>query len=136
MLDYIFFTQSVCDKLCRFLAERGIDHDISSDNGVITVSHTDDLSDDLLEQIESYYDELFDEESAIINDPLAMDAAEKDLVGVGTELADGRLIQIRLPADITRRLLNQFTTEEVRKLVNDIAAQVENPIDGPLCKDI
>lgn len=136
MLEYIFFNQSVCDKLCRFLAERDVNFDVTSDNGVITVSHDDDLADDLLEHIERYYDELFDEESAIINHPQAMEPSEKDLVGVGTELADGRLIQVRLPADVARRLLAEFSTEEVRQLVNDIAAQVENPIDGPLCKDI
>ena len=138
MLDYIFFHQSVCHKLCDLLQELDVTHEVTQDEGIITVSHSDELPDDVLERIEAYYDELFDEESRIINNPetLAAEQSEKDVVGIGTELQDGRLIQVRLQPDVARRLLSVFTTEEVRKLVNDIALQVENPFDGPLCKDI
>ena len=138
MLDYIFFHDSVCQKLCDYLRQLDVEYETVSEEGVITVSHSDELPDDVLEKIESYYDQLFDEESNIINTPsaLASDAGEKDLVGVGTELSDGRLIQVRLPADTARRLLTAFSTEEVRQLVNEIAKQVEDPIDAPLCKDL
>lgn len=134
-LDYIFFHQQVADKLCAYLAELGLDHKVTEEDGVITVSHDDDLDDDLLEKIELRYDTLFDEESRLINVPEELDQAhERDVVGVGVELTDGRIVQIRLSPEITRRLLTVLSTEELRDLANEIALQVENPIDGPLCK--
>jgi hypothetical protein len=78
---------------------------------------------------------LFDEESHIINDPENLDEElERDVVGVGVELSDGCLIQVRLDPDITKRILSVLSTEELRVMANEIALQVENPIDGPLCK--
>jgi hypothetical protein len=134
-LDYIFFNQSVSDKLCRYLNSLDVDHVVTEEDSIITVSHDDDLDDSLLEKIESRYDALFDEESHIINDPENLDEElERDVVGVGVELSDGCLIQVRLDPDITKRILSVLSTEELRVMANEIALQVENPIDGPLCK--
>jgi hypothetical protein len=134
-LDYIFFHQQVADKLCTFLDKQGVAHKITDTNNIITVSHDDDLDEALLEKIESCYDDLFDEESRLVNTPEKLDADhERDLVGVGVELSDGRIIQIRLAPELTRRLLTVLSTEELREMANEIALQAENPIDGPLCK--
>ncbi len=134
-LDYIFFHHQVADKLCTYLADLGVDHQLAEQDGVITVSHDDDLDDTLLEKIEFQYDKLFDEESRLVNAPEDLDQAhERDVVGIGVELTDGRILQIRLSPEITRRLLTVLSTEELRELANEIALQVENPIDGPLCK--
>lgn len=134
-LDYIFFHHQIADKLCNFLDEQGVAHKLSDTNNIITVSHDDDLDDALLEKIESRYDDLFDEESRLVNTPGKLDADhERDVVGVGVELSDGRIIQVRLAPDLTRRLLTVLSTEELREMANEIALQAENPIDGPLCK--
>ena len=134
-LDYIFFHQHVADKLCACLDSMGVAHTSTHEDGVISVSHADDLDDGVLNNIEQTYDALFDEESRLVNaadEP--QQASERDLVGVGVELSDGRIVQIRLSPDITRRLLTVLSTEELRQLANEIALQAENPIDGPLCK--
>ena len=134
-LEYVFFHQSVAEKLGSLLDDLGIEYRSTVQDDVITLSHADDLDDDMLERIENHYDRLFDEESSIINNPLDQDESrERDVVGVGVELADGRSIQVRLEPDITKRVLSVMTTEELRSLVNEIALQVEKPIDGPLCK--
>ena len=134
-LEYIFFNQSVSDKLCRYLDSLDVAHVVTEKDSIITVSHDDDLDDSLMEKIESRYDDLFDEESHIINDPANLDEElERDVVGVGVELSDGRLIQVRLDPDITKRILSVLSTEELRVMANEIALQAESPIDGPLCK--
>jgi hypothetical protein len=134
-LEYIFFHQPVCEKLCAHLDELGIPYKVTEQDDVITVSHADDLDDALLADIESIYDMLFDEESRLTNTPDELDEdLERDVVGVGAELADGRLIQVRLAPGIARRVLSVLSTEELREMVNEIALQVEQPIDGPLCK--
>lgn len=134
-LEYIFFHQSVSNKLCHYLDSVDVTHKVMQKDEIITVSHDDDLDDALLEKIESRYDELFDEESHIINNPVNLDEnLERDVVGVGVELSDGRLIQVRLAPEITKRILSVLSTEELRELANEIALQVEHPIDGPLCK--
>ncbi|HBE91332.1 MAG TPA: hypothetical protein DDW55_01975 [Gammaproteobacteria bacterium] len=134
-LEYIFFHQSVSDKLCSYIDNLGIAYQVKEDDDIITVSHDDDLDDTLLDKIENRYDELFDEESRLVNNPDNLDEElERDVVGVGVELADGRLIQVRLAPGITKRILTVLSTEELRVMANEIALQVENPIDGPLCK--
>ena len=134
-LEYIFFHQSVSDKLCSNIDNLGIAYQVKEDDDIITVSHDDDLDDALLDKIENRYDELFDEESRLVNNPDNLDEElERDVVGVGVELADGRLIQVRLAPGITKRILTVLSTEELRVMANEIALQVENPIDGPLCK--
>ena len=133
-LEYIFFHQSVSDKLCSYIDNLGIAYQVKEDDDIITVSHDEDLDDALLDKIENRYDELFDEESRLVNNPDNLDEElERDVVGVGVELADGRLIQVRLAPGITKRILTVLSTEELRVMANEIALQVENPIDGPLC---
>jgi len=134
-LEYIFFHSSISRKLCSYLEKLDVEYSVTEQDDIITVSHADDLDDELLEAIERYYDDLFDEESRTVNEADDLtDDQERDVVGIGVELSDGSLIQVRLPPDVTRRLLTIMTTEELRGMVNEIALQVETPIDGPLCK--
>lgn len=134
-LEYVFFHHSVCAKLSDHLAGLGIPSQVREADGVITLSHTDAVDEVLLEQIEDYYDTLFDEESRLANDSIAAtDGSERDLVGIGAELADGRLIQVRLDAELSRRLLSVLSAQQLRELVQEVIRQAENPIDGPLCK--
>ena len=67
-----------------------------------------------------------------------LDAAEdedpRDLMGVAVSSPDGRCGVVRLPPVYGRRLIANFSVEEVQDLVSVIAHSVVNPTTGPLCR--
>jgi hypothetical protein len=60
----------------------------------------------------------------------------KRVVGVLVTLADGKTRTVRLDAATGNLLLARFSPEEAQRLVEAIARSVENPQDGPLCRDL
>ncbi len=55
------------------------------------------------------------------------------LMGVTATLADGQSLDLRIPAELGRRLCATFTTEEIHELVSCIAQGALDPVEGPLC---
>jgi hypothetical protein len=58
------------------------------------------------------------------------------VAGVPITLSDGSPCTVRLPPEVARKLLEHFSTEDVREIVTAIAHSLENPVDGPLCRKV
>jgi hypothetical protein len=132
MNDYIFFDPGLRDRFVALLAGRGLTGAVRPDpiEGFV-VAVRDDLDDDLQETIEAEYDALMDEQQDLID---AEDAEDQHaLMGVTGTLADGRSVDLRIPAALGRRLCATFTTEEIHELVSCIAQGTLDPVEGPLC---
>lgn len=131
--EYIFFSRELCDRFVAFVAGHGIAGSVRPDeiDGFV-VALPDALPDAADAAIEEEYDRLMDEQRAQID--AAEDDDARDLMGVSVTLPDGRPCVVRLPAEYARRLVAQFSIEEIRELVSHIATSVAAPSTTPLCR--
>ena len=130
MLEYIFFEETLRDKFATFLRGRGVEPTLSDESGCVAAI-PEDLEDDLADAIDECYERLLQENAELLEG--TEDALEKNAAGVRVELADGTPCMVRLDPDLMARLLGCISLEELRDMVQDIAAAVENPDDRPLC---
>jgi hypothetical protein len=133
--QYIFFDATLRDRFMAFAAARNLA--ASSRPDAIAghvVELTDDLDDDVGDALESEYDALMNEQMDLVN--ADDDADARDVMGVAVTLPDGTDCTVRLPPTLARRLLQAFAPDELREVVEAIAASVANPKTGPICRDI
>jgi len=131
--EYIFFDEALRDRFVRFAAERGVAGSLRADaiDGFV-VALPDDLDDDLEDAIEDEYEALMAAQRDLVEAGEG-DGAKK-LMGVSVILPDGQTRMVRLPGDYARRLLEQFTIDEIREMVTAIARDVAVPLSGPICR--
>ena len=132
--DYILFDMELRDRFVQFAADRDIPFTQRPDAmGGYVVELPDDLAGDVEEAIEAEYALLMEEQRALV------EASEgehvRNVVGVAITRRDGRPGVVRIPAEIARRLMQHFSTEEIHAFVAAIAEGVENPVEGPLCRN-
>ena len=132
MLEYIFFDQGLQDKFINFLKTQSVVAICPVDDEML-VQVPDDLEDALAESIDQYYEELLQENTDILES--GDDALEKNVAGVQVQLSNGDICMIRLDPDLVSRVLQGIDMSELRDLVQDIANQLEQPDNRPLCHD-
>lgn len=130
MLDYVFFDRTLRDRFVDYLRGEGVPAESSDGDGFLA-SLPDDLDDELSERIEHRYEVLLQENAELLEE--TGDALEINAAGVRVILGDGTPCTIRFPPDLLARLLQSITMDELRDMVQTIAAAVENPDDRPLC---
>jgi len=131
MLEYMFFAQSLCDEFTEFLAGKNVPFEIAEDEGTFNVSIPDDIDDAVSDAVDETYDRLLQAHMDVMGDEEGM--MEKSAAGVQITLGSGEMCTIRIDPDMVGRLLREISMEELRDLVHEIAQQVENPDNRPLC---
>lgn len=131
MAEYIFFSEELCERFVKFVSSRGIDSSVRPDeiDGFV-IALPDGLADAADAAIEAEYDRLMDEQRAQIE--AAEDGDAHDRMGISIRLPDGQPCVVRLPAEYARRLVAEFSIEEIRELVSHIATSVATPNTTPL----
>lgn len=132
MLEYAFFHQKISDLFLEFVGEKGISADVKQEDISINVLLPEDLDDQLLDEIEAYYDELLDMTEQLA----ATEEGEEYIhnVGVAVNLSDGRSVLAAVEPALVNKLLETITMEELSDLVNAVVDAVENPDERPLCR--
>lgn len=131
MLEYVFFEASLREKFVRYAAEKGVAAE-KSDEGGFMVLVSEDVEDELFDELDHYYEVLLQENAEMLEG--TDDALEKSAAGVQVQLSDGTPCNIKFDPDVLARLLNCISLEELRDLVQAIAVRVENPDDRPICQ--
>jgi hypothetical protein len=131
--EYIFFDPDLRDRFMQALSARALACETRADamEGFV-VSLPVEPDEGTLEAIEEEYEALMEEQ--MLRAESRPDWVSHRVAGVPITLSDGSPCTVRLPPDVARKLLEHFSTEDVREIVTAIAHSLENPIDGPLCK--
>lgn len=130
MLEYVFFAEETRSRFVDFLNTRVIDVQLAEADGLL-VGIPEDIDDELAEQIDELYDELQFADAALLE--ASEDGLEKQAAGVRIQLRNGDACTVRIATGLMGRLLASLSPEELRDLVQDIARQVEDPDDLPIC---
>lgn len=138
-MDYIFFNEPLCREFIAFAGEHGITCECSTDTAmgddmtVLLVTVTDDLPDVLLAALEERYDALMDETATRVAKEEGW--LGKRLAGVSAILPDGTTRTIRLDPELANKLLATFSTDEIHRLMNEIAASLAGLEEPRLCRN-
>lgn len=131
--DYIFFDRSLCERFVQFAADHHLNSTVRPDTmrGTL-VALPEDMGDELEDRVEEEYEALMREQMVALESDEG--EADRSVLGVDVELADGRPCVVRIPATLGRRLFEVFSADEINGLVSAVAHSIENPGRGPLCK--
>jgi hypothetical protein len=134
VLEYAFFDPALVQRFVDFAANRGIACQVEADavaGSVVAVP--DDLPDPLVDALDDCYETLQQEqaESAQAQEGWVT----KRLAGIQVTRADGSLFTVRLDADTANLLLGAFAPADAQALVQAIVNSLDNPVEGPLCRN-
>ena len=138
MLDFIFFHQQPMQHFQTFLETLNISYHAdtefqeSIEEEGFTISISEDYGLNLIEKIESYYDEMMDQTEELISKEEGQ--AEIKNAGITVTLSNGDVVLADVDPNIIYKLSIALEADEILGLVSAIADAVENPDSRPLCK--
>lgn len=134
MLEYAFFDSALVQRFVDFAASRDIACQVEADAVAgSTVAVPDDLPDAEVDALDECYERLQAEQAESAQEQEGW--VTKRLASVQVTRADGALFTVRLDAETANLLLGAFTPEEAQALVQAIVTSLDNPVDGPLCRN-
>lgn len=135
MLEYLFFTSSVADKFIRVLKERNLDYIQEAEpmQGAIVLKIAEGVDDDLWDALDNLYDELSEEDQALLEEGID-DSGAKSAAGIYLQLLGGKQTIAQVDPDIMNKILSAITMDELNAFIDTIVRSVENPDDSPICK--
>lgn len=131
MLEYVFFHPSTCQEFVDFLDGIGIDTQQSETDGARQVAIAEDIDDALMTRIEQRYEELMEQDQALIEQD---DDDAHHAAGIVLSLAGGRSVYARVEPELLGRIMAVVSADEFSSVVDAIVSAVENPEERPLCK--
>ncbi len=138
LMEYLFFDKELAHRFLDFCEnlgavcelETGLTH---TDDDAFTIKIVQPLDEPLIEQIEDIYsDMLFGEQAAQIEGNTD-DGALADACGVQIQLQSGMYTNIAIHPEIMNKILSVLTVDELQMFLSQVAEDIENPKDGPIC---
>ncbi len=130
MYEYIFFDAALRDRFVSRARERGVACQAPDDPLGYAVCVPEDLPEEVLEELEQYYDLLEKEQ-------ICLSRKQGDLKGLASfsfKLPDGQSRMLPLQAELASRLLASFSLEEIQRLFEDVARCTLGVSDEHLCR--
>lgn len=119
MLEYVFFQEEPRQQFLAFLASRGVAWGLETrEPEIVVVIDDSTLDEELLERLESRYDELFDLEQSLFEKRRGRAAGLRTLT---INLSQGQAVRAELPSELLDRVLTVLTPEELSTLAGAIA---------------
>lgn len=131
MMEYIFFDTKLRDIFVAQATGMGAACDVRDDNMGLVVAVPEELAGDVVEILETLYEELQDEQSRLISHS---EGGFRSLAGFKLVLPDGRTGMVPLQPDMANRLLTCFSLEEIQELFGIVARSALDPRDSHLCE--
>ncbi len=136
MLEFIFFHRNISKLFTDFIAGLGIEYRVDDDAETITVSVSEDVDDELVEQIEDEYDRLLDLSRDQTDSEEGESRQNYQKASLLITLKNGRNSYAHVDVDVINRILRTISTDELNRLIEAIADAVENPDDRSYCQII
>ena len=137
-MEYLFFNELLAKRFVDFCGELGAQATIEageSFNGEASynVMLADITDDTLMEAVEEFYNELFFGEQAAEIEGNSDSGALADACGVQVQLQSGQFTTVAIHPEIMNKLLSVLSVTELQSFLSQVAEDIENPKDGPIC---
>ena len=136
MLEYLFFTQEIADKYIAFLEGKNLAWEQKNDPmlGSIVIETSEDIEDDLWDELDDYHESLGIEDQQLLEAELADDETETNAAGIYIQLANGEQTVAQIDPEVMNRMLSVISMDEFNGFIETIVSSVENPDDAPICE--
>lgn len=130
MFEYIFFDRALRDRFVAYVTQNKVSCTVTDDPLGLVVAIPEDLSEDLCDAIETYYDTLEAAQEELSKE----DGGLNRLAGFRFNLPDGQSRLLPLEPEIANRLMASFSLQEIQNLLEDTAHCALNENNKHLCK--
>jgi len=138
LMEYVFFDESLAKRFQAYCNQLGVNSELEKD-----LTHTDDDSftvvikevpaDDITDQIEEQYSEMLFGEQAAQIEGNSEAGVLADACGVQVQLPSGEFTTVAIQSEIMNKILSVLTVDELQQLLSQVAEDIENPKNGPIC---
>ena len=136
MLEFIFFHHNISTQFTDLIAGLGIEYRVEGDEDTITVSVSEDVDDERVEQIEDEYDRLLDLSRDQTDSEEGESRQNYQKASLLITLKNGEISYAHVDMNLINRILRTISTDELNRLIEAIADAVENPDDRSYCQII
>lgn len=135
VLEYLFFNQKIANLFAGRLEACGLPYqeEIEATQQAIILKISEEVDDELWNELDDYYDELSIEDQALLEAGSEDDSA-KSTAGVYLQLSNGQQTIAQVDPEVMKRILSTVTMDEFNEFVDIIVRSVEKPDDGPICQ--
>jgi hypothetical protein len=130
MFEYVFFDEPLRERFISYLKERKVECQVLQDQLGMIVEVSEDLPEELSDDIDCFYDALEREQVA-----QSKEAGElQSLASFRFKLPDGQSRMLPLETEFANRLLASFSLEEIQGLLEEAARCTLEPSEEHLCR--
>ena len=134
MLDYILFDEIPYQLFIDWLKAKDVTYEVERDEDNYVIKVSEDLDEDLLDDIDEKYDELMDMNQEIINEEEKENNDGYNMAGIVVTLKDGTISYADIDSNLLSRVVSVISPEELGEIVCAIADAVENPQPKTYCQ--
>jgi len=135
MLEYLFFNYVFSEKFKHLLKDKSLDFSQATESvqGSILITTSEDIDDDLWDEIDEAYDDLSDQDQQMLQSRLD-DDGKVNTAGIYIQLKDDQQTVATIDPDVMNRMLERISMDEFNTFIEAIVSAVEVPDDTPFCE--
>jgi len=134
MLDYILFDKIPYQLFIDWLKAKNVIYETERDQDNYIIKVSEDLDEDLLDNIDEKYDELMDMNQDIVNEAEKENNDGYNMAGIVITLKDGTISYADIDSQLLSRVISVISPEELGEIVSAIADAVETPQPKTYCQ--
>ena len=135
MLEYLFFNSVFAEKFIQLLKEKSLEFEqkIESVQNAILITTSEDIDDDLWDEIDEAYDDLSEQDQQLLQSKLE-DDSKINTAGIYIQLKNNQQTIATIDPDVMNRMLEKISMDEFNAFIEAVVSCVEDPNDAPFCE--
>ncbi len=135
MLEYLFFNYVFSEKFKHLLKDKSLDFSQATESvqGSILITTSEDIDDDLWDEIDEAYDDLSDQDQQMLQSRLD-DDSKVNTAGIYIQLKDDQQTVATIDPNVMNRMLERISMDEFNTFIEAIVSAVEVPDATPFCE--
>lgn len=135
MLEYLFFNSVFAEIFIRLLKEKSLEFEQKTESvqNAILITTSEDIDDDLWDEIDEAYDDLSLQDQQLLQSKLE-DDSKINTAGIYIQLKDEQQTIATIDPDVMNRMLEKVSMDEFNSFIEAIVSAVEEPDETPFCE--
>jgi len=135
MLEYLFFNSVFAEKFMHLLKDKSLEFNQATESvqDSILITTSEDIDDDLWDEIDEAYDDLSEQDQQLLQSRLD-DDSKVSAAGIYIQLKDDEQTVATIDPDVMNRMLERISMDEFNAFIEAIVSAVEVPDDSPFCE--
>lgn len=138
-MEYLFFSEALANRFAQFCQARQVEAMLVAEEEFTgetsyNVVLPNGAEGKLLDEIEEHYNDLFFGEQAAEIEGNDSTGALADACGVQVQLQSGEFTTVAIHPEIMNKILSVLSVEELQSFLSQVAEDIENPKQGPVCR--